>query len=36
MPRQLVNPYFWEDGYPVVETLCFQCRGSRFKPWLRN
>ena len=21
---------------PVVKTLCFQCRGVRFKPWLGN
>ena len=23
-------------GGPVVRTLCFQCRGHRFDPWLGN
>ena len=23
-------------GGPVVKTLCFQCRGCKFDPWLRN
>ena len=23
-------------GGPVVKTLCFQCRGLKFNPWLGN
>ena len=27
----------WDfSGSPVVKTLCFQCRGHRFNPWLGN
>ena len=27
----------WEfPGSPVFRTLCFQCRGQRFDPWLEN